>query len=190
MSSEPTKKERKSKPGSGKGKGGGFEREVAAKLSLWFSEGVRDDIFYRSHSSGGRFTMRGKSHKDTAYQSGDITCSDPIGQCLMDQWSIECKTGYGKWDVLDLIDSNQQKPQIKQFFEQCSCDALKCGKQPILIFRRPLRKICICIYKEYFLELGNCFGFYTGQIIYIEPDNLAVVNFSDFLLWVYPGHFK
>jgi hypothetical protein len=47
-------------------KGSSFEREIAKLLSLWWSEGMRDDVFYRSHASGGRFTMRRKSGKDTA----------------------------------------------------------------------------------------------------------------------------
>jgi len=182
--------DKKKKPGSGKSKGSGFEREVASKLSLWFSEGERDDIFYRSHSSGGRFTMRGKTKKDTAYQSGDITCSDPCGKGLIDKWSIECKTGYGNWGVLDLLDSNQKITQLEQFFKQCQEDAMKCCKHPILIFRRPQRKICICIDKDYFLYLENLFGKYSDYLISIKPMNLMIVKFEEFLEWTDPSQFK
>ena len=76
-------------------KGGGFENEVHAELSLWFSEGERDDLFGRSDGSGGRFTRRQKKGKDTANQGGDICFCHPEGEPLIKIWSIECKTGYG-----------------------------------------------------------------------------------------------
>lgn len=183
-------KNSKSKAGSGKSKGSGFEREVASKLSLWFSDGERDDIFYRSHSSGGRFTMRAKAKKDTAYQSGDITCSDPCGKSLIDKWSIECKTGYGKWDVLDLLDSNQKVTQLEQFFKQCSNDAEECGKEPLLIFRRPQRKICICIRRNYFLHLVGLFGLSETRLINLSPKSLVIMCLSDFLSWISADSFK
>lgn len=83
-------------------KGGTFENEVCRELSLWISEGKRDDLFMRSQSSGGRFTQRRKSGKDTAYQGGDITFSDPLGEPLIKNWNIEAKTGYaGKNKVKD-----------------------------------------------------------------------------------------
>ena len=34
--------------GGGKQKGSAFEREICKKLSLWFTENERDDIFFRS----------------------------------------------------------------------------------------------------------------------------------------------
>lgn len=83
-------------------KGGSFEREIAKALSLWWTENTRDDVFYRSHASGGRFTSRRKIGKDTALQGGDITASDPIGEPLISEWSIEIKTGYsGKKKLKD-----------------------------------------------------------------------------------------
>jgi hypothetical protein len=83
-------------------KGGSFENEVASKLSLWFTNGARDDVFGRSDASGGRFTARKKRGKDTANQGGDITFTDVIGEPLIKIWSIEVKTGYsGKKKVKD-----------------------------------------------------------------------------------------
>ena len=48
------------KPGYGKQKGGEYERTVCKKLSLWVSNGTRDDIFWRSAMSGGRATLQRK----------------------------------------------------------------------------------------------------------------------------------
>lgn len=77
------------------GKGGSFEREINAELSLWFSEGERDDLFTRSDGSGGRFTRRAKKGKDTANQGGDCSFCHPDGEPLIRMWCIEMKTGYG-----------------------------------------------------------------------------------------------
>lgn len=185
-----------SKYGKGKAKGGAFEREIAVKLSLWYSEGERDDIFYRSHSSGARFTSRKKRNKDTAYQSGDITCSDPAGKILIDNWSIECKTGYGKWDILDSIDSKQPKSAIENFWNQCLKDAKLSCKNPVLIFRRQSRFPCICMDSKYFCSLEWYFGDCKDKQIKISlPEGrkaIVIMKLDDFFKWIpnFRGFYK
>ena len=179
-------KAKKKAGGQGKRKGSAFEREIAKKLSLWFSEGEREDIFYRSHNSGGRFTARQKSQKDTAYQSGDITCSDPLGEHLISKWSIECKSGYGNWGVLDFVDSRQYITKLESFFQQCCEDAHKANKEPILIFRRKGKKTCICLAKEYINHLEA----FNGKLekIHVEVHSqwmpVVIIGFDDFLNWI------
>ena len=137
--------------GNSKAKGGNFEREVARELSLWWTNGKREDVFYRTNSSGGRFTMRRKSGKDTSSQGGDIGFTDPIGKPLTDKWSIEVKTGYGtktksgivRWDVLDFLDSSQKEIVLEKMWKQSERDAELTEREPILIFRRNGRKACI-----------------------------------------------
>jgi hypothetical protein len=75
-------------------KGGSFENEVCRELSLWFTNGERDDAFCRSDGSGSRFTKRIKKGKDTANQGGDISFCYPDGEQLIKIWCVECKTGY------------------------------------------------------------------------------------------------
>lgn len=83
-------------------KGGSYENEIARQLSLWFTNGERDDVFGRSDGSGSRFTSRWKKGKNTANQHGDIAAMDAIGEPLIKIWSIEVKTGYsGKKKVKD-----------------------------------------------------------------------------------------
>lgn len=83
-------------------KGGSYENEIAKRLSLWFTDGKRDDVFGRSDGSGSRFTSRLKKGKKTANQHGDITFTDAIGEPLIAIWSIEVKTGYsGKKKIKD-----------------------------------------------------------------------------------------
>lgn len=95
------------------GKGAGFEREISKRLSQWWSEGKRDDIFYRSQASGARYTVRQKSGKDTALQGGDITCSDPDGKPLIKAWNIEDKTGYCKKNGLKNADGSSVIQVVK-----------------------------------------------------------------------------
>jgi hypothetical protein len=173
------------KKGGGKAKGGSYEREISELLSLWFSEGERDDIFYRSHSSGARFTARGKNKKDTAYQSGDITCSDPIGEPLIKNWSIECKTGYGSWDVLDIIDSKQKQTVLEKHWEQCETDAAKSNKHPVLIFRRSRKASCICLPGLLYYELMDVFNApkFTTIKVSIE-DDIYIMHLEDFFMWI------
>ena len=176
-------------------KGGNFEREVAKLLSLWWTDGKREDVFYRSQASGGRFTSRRKTGKDTALQGGDITASDPIGEPLVKEWSIELKTGYGKktdtginrWDCLDFLDSRQKSPVLEKMWEQCSRDAELTNREPILIFRRNGRSPCIMLNCTYIMEKLNphfgrleedCIGIYTKRF------NCTIIPFQNFMEWI------
>ena len=47
---------------TGKRKGNNYEREMSRRLSLWLSENERDDLIWRTHNSGGRFTTRMKKN--------------------------------------------------------------------------------------------------------------------------------
>lgn len=174
-------------------KGGSFEREIAVKLSLWWSGGKRSDIFYRSQASGGRFTVRRKTGKDTALQGGDITASDPVGEPLIKVWSIECKTGYGKktdkgisrWDILDLIDSRQKETVLEKMWAQCVRDAELTNRQPILIFRRNGRKPCVMLWELYWNAIVESFD--QRRII---MDGLTIMPFNVFLETVSPSFIK
>ena len=93
------------KSGAGSRKGGAFERRMAKRLSLWWTGGERDDVIWRTQISGGRATVRGRKGKRTEGQYGDLTYTDPCAKPLFDLFVIECKHGYGKWSVLDLVDN-------------------------------------------------------------------------------------
>lgn len=183
-----------------KAKGGEFERTIAKALSLWFSEGKREDVFYRSHSSGARFTSRKKAGKDTALQAGDITCSDPIGEPLIKNWNIEVKTGYGRkkkkeneieiirWDVLDFIDSQQKEPVLQKMWTQCERDAKLTIREPVLIFRRNNRIPCIMFRNLYYNKLQDYFGFCSTSTINFNfsgfIESCVILSLSDFFEWI------
>jgi len=88
-----------------KGKGSAFEREICKRLGRWWTGGKRDDVFWRSTTSGARATSRGKKGQRTFGQYGDVQATDPIGQSLLDICTIEIKRGYKDATVGDKIDS-------------------------------------------------------------------------------------
>ena len=180
-------------------KGGSYEREIAKKLSLWFTDGKRDDLICRTDSSGGRASVRTKNKKITnKYLYGDLKHSDNACLSMFDKWSIELKTGYmvGKntrWDILDILDSKQKEPIIIKFWEQCIRDADLSNREPILIFRRNGRTSCIMLTKEYVHELESLYGDNNQKsVVFTISDEegnsklLIVFNLDSFLEWINP----
>ena len=99
-----TRKTTKRKRRRGGAKGSPFERHMCKELSLWWTGGKRDDVFWRTASSGGRATQRAKTKRGTFGQEGDVQATDPIGQPLMNLFAIELKRGYNKTTIQDLLD--------------------------------------------------------------------------------------
>jgi|WetSurSiteA1Bulk_404760.scaffolds.fasta_scaffold32503_2 hypothetical protein len=181
---------------SSSGRGHGFERKIAKMLSLWWSSNKDDNVFYRSQSSGARATQRNKQKKDTKFQHGDICPSSSEGEALISIWHVECKIGYGKknknsikkWDVLDLIDSQQKIPTIMSFWEQCKDGADLTKREPILIFARNGRVPCITIRTEYRNELITMCGKNYNDGLFINH-NLYIMRLENFLEWIDPEVF-
>lgn len=100
------------KKGGGGKKGSAFERDFAVRLSTWWTQDLnepRSDIFWRSTTSGARATVRLKGGKRTAGSYGDITAIDPIGIPFLKAFSVECKKGYSRHSIQDMIDADKSK---------------------------------------------------------------------------------
>lgn len=97
-------------------KGQDNERAFCKALSLWWSGGKRQDIFWRTHGSGGRAVVRSWSGQQTAGQYGDICANDKIGEPFTDFMTVELKKGYSREALGDLVD----KPPglVQQVWEQ------------------------------------------------------------------------
>lgn len=121
------------KSGGGKTKGSGFERKICKLLSLWYSEDTRDDIFFRSASSGAMATQRFKKGKDTCGQSGDITSTDTEGIKFINKVSIECKH-YKSFGFEFLLFDKPSK--VSEWWIQADRDAFRSRKMPLLIIKR------------------------------------------------------
>ncbi len=85
-------------------KGFAYEREICKLLSLWWTSDERDDVFWRTQGSGGRASSRSKAGKRTRGQYGDVCATDPIGQPLMDLFTVELKRGYSKDTIAAMLD--------------------------------------------------------------------------------------
>lgn len=79
------------RPGGGKAKGSAYERRVCKDLSLWLSNGKRDDLLWRSAMSGGRATIGGGKGLKRAAQAGDISGVDDAGIRFTTEFYVECK---------------------------------------------------------------------------------------------------
>ena len=85
-------------------KGSQYERDICRLLSEWWSNGERDDCFWRTSNSGGRATTRKQKGKDTKGQHGDMTATDSHGKPFLDAFTIEMKNGYPRANALDMVD--------------------------------------------------------------------------------------
>jgi hypothetical protein len=110
-----------------KGKGSGYERDMCRCFSLWWSNGKRDDIFWRTSNSGGRATVRDRVGKDTFGQCGDIQATDPVGQPFLDCFTIELKRGYNSANVIDMLNKKEGAAEQKWegFYSQVLGDAVR-----------------------------------------------------------------
>lgn len=107
---------------NGAKKGSSFERKICKRLSLWWTGGERDDVFWRSSQSGGRATQRAKSGKRTYGSYGDIAAVDPIGEPLLKLFTIELKRGRSHGHPEDLVDCAATK--VQRPFEKCLMQAI------------------------------------------------------------------
>jgi hypothetical protein len=105
-----------------------MERAFAKQLSLWWSDGQHDDWFWRTAGSGGRATNRGKKGQSTVNAAGDIGAMCGDAQRLLNVVTIECKRGYNKTDVQELLD-HKGKSQFREFIQQAQASASLAGTQ-------------------------------------------------------------
>lgn len=182
-------------------KGAGFERETCTDLSLWWSDGKRDDIFWR-HDSGSRAKGRSRKGKTTFGAYGDIKAADPIGLPLTNTCTIELKRGYKQWSFLDCLDHPakqwNQKERTKQpfekFVEQVMEDAETANTYPVIIAKRDKRQKIIVLPEELFWLIEEDCGKYKGFTIKINtneyiPRNFVALSFDSFLEWSSPSFF-
>lgn len=138
------------------GKGANFEREICRTLSLWWTNGSRDDVFWRSAASGARAKIRSYTGKKTFGQYGDIQATDPIGQPLIDLCTIELKRGYKNCSVADVLDAGESHAKQKwtEWVEQALTDHQNAGSLFwALITKRDRRETLIFIPKAFFRVL-------------------------------------
>ncbi len=86
-----------------KEKGSKAEREVSRILSLWLSENTRDDLLWRSNSSGGQFTnSRKRSKPGFETEAGDIKSLHPSANVFTESVCMEVKS-YKEYNTANLL---------------------------------------------------------------------------------------
>lgn len=183
-------------------KGQDFEREICTDLSKWWTNGERDDVFWR-HDSGSRAKGRSRKGKKTFGAYGDIKASDPIGLPLTNLCVIEIKRGYKNWSFLDCLDHPEkqwnQKERTKQtferFVEQVEEDAATAKTWPVIIAKRDKRQKIIIVPESMLLVLEEMNGqTYSGFEICIGENEyisrcFIAMHFFNFLEWCRPQLF-
>jgi hypothetical protein len=186
------KKRRKS------GKGSAYEREICKKLSLWWTGGVRDDIYWRTASSGGRATARKKLGKSTVGQYGDVCATDPTGKPLTDLCTIEIKRGYSGETFANIIEEHQN-PKVKEclyrrFIKQAEIQRRQ-SKTPywLLICKRNARKPILIMSYRFYKQIDLDFIPEARLTYYIDDedyDEVFVCLLEDFLVYTKPEDIK
>lgn len=138
------------KPGMGKQKGASFEREVCVMLSKWISNGIQEDIFWRSAMSGGRATVAHKKGVKLATQVGDITCIHPMGTNFTNTFAVECKF-YADLNYQGLLTG---KGKLLAFWDEINEQAGRYGKYPMLFARQNRLPMTVCLTKSGANALG------------------------------------
>lgn len=131
-------------------KGSSFERQICSQLSLWWTEGETDDVFYRTPGSGARATSRAKRRKSTSNQYGDICASDPCGDSLLSLFRFELKRGYSGFTFQDMLDSRGIS-QYQKWIAQARESVTQSGSLFwMMIHRRDKRKTVAVMPTEVF----------------------------------------
>lgn len=172
-------------------KGSSYERAISKRLSKWWTNDERDDVFWRSQQSGGRATQRAKKGKSTKNQEGDIQAMDPIGQPLIDKVSIELKCGYPDFGIDQIVQSRKQKPLVLDFIKQCKRESEPTNRDFWLIVKQDFKKE-IVIYNRRFHSflLSVNIRFKNYLCFCINNEHYFCTGLDDFLSLIDPESIK
>jgi len=154
-----------------KNKGSSFERYISKKLSLWLTNQERDDCFWRTSNSGGRFTERNKKNKITENQEGDIGSTSTKTSFFTNIFHIECKS-YKDINLWSLI---TKQGNLYHWCCKYLEEAHKNTKHLLLIVKQNNKPELIII-ENNFLNV-----FDIDPILTMNELDLFIVKFSDFL---------
>jgi len=178
-------------------KGDSFEREMCRTISLWWTDGERDDVFWRNRT---RVTS---NTPNAERQLGDLSTVHTEGVPFVEVFNTEFKIGYSKtkkgkkhkiipWDLLDIIDGKGKV--FQEFWEQTHLDALASKRIPLLIFKRDYHSPVVAIYSKDIQRMedisGLCTAFPFLSVTLIDYDKIELHNFVEFFAWLDPQTVK
>jgi len=164
-------------------KGSAFERKICRSLSLWWSNGEQNDIFWRSPGSGA--WARGKDKNNPGW--GDVMAVKPEGKPLTDKFVIELKRGYPKLDIIS--DNIKSEGILIQFLIKLEKTCIQSGNRlPVLIYKKDRKQEMICIpspmYSDLELKLSESFWWIVNcpKLMF----RYMILPFCDFKKNVFP----
>ena len=184
-------------------KGSKFERDMCKLLSLWFSHGKRDDIFWRTAGSGARATVRMKNQgKMTADSAGDICAIHESAKPLTRKCIFELKRGYSQKNrskgisLLTMVDKlvREKDPVLVEWFVKLNKELKDHDREHgFIIFQRDRKNACITLNLSTFQYLNernpkklkyalHC----PAAHIYLWNMQIVVLLLEDFLRWCQP----
>lgn len=186
---------------NGSRKGSSWEREICKQLSLWWTYGKDEDVFWRTAGSGARATVRSKQNKNTFGQHGDIQATNPTGQRLIDVCCIELKRGYSKETFSSIIDKpeNAAEQMYEKFIHQAELSSISAGSQSwLLIVKRDRREALIFMPYHFMTGLASVdcrVGIYHPHVSFSMKKNNIVykifgMTLNNFLKMVSPTDIK
>lgn len=181
-------------------KGTDWERELSKWWSLWWTNGDREDVIWRTHGSGSRATARSKRGKGTRGAAGDLMATDPVADPLFLFFLMEAKRGYGKADdnsaninILYWLDKQprHKPPLLFQWWMKAEQERIVHQRfETIIIFRRTAKQPVIMLRAELFGDIHKYDGEWdmhdTTIDISYENRRFVFVHFFKFLAWCTP----
>jgi hypothetical protein len=182
-------------------KGDSFERETSRAISLWWTDGERDDVFWRNRT---RVTSK---TPNAERQLGDLTTVHTVGVPFIEVFNVEFKIGYSKtkkgvrhknipWDLLDLIDGKGRI--FLDFWEQTYEDAIRSGRIPMLIFKRDYHVPVVSMFSTDIDKLADLNGHdvelqypvLKATVSELDFQEVSLHNFDRFFKWLRPEIIK
>jgi hypothetical protein len=168
---------------SGSKKGSTQERKLCRVLSQWYTNGERDDIFWRSNSSGAQWTQsRKKGRQSFKTQAGDIAAIDPLGQPFTDAVCVEIKF----YKDLQLRNMFYKQPStLESFWETHQALSESVRRVPMLISKENNKPELVLLPSHIMERLGlrmrpstvNNFSLYplSNFLAEVTPESLLYV---------------
>jgi len=126
-----------------KNKGNVFEREMSRLLSLWWTNGKREDAIWRSASSG---ALASTSAGRYLAHTGDFAATDGDAELLFKHVIIEAKRGYNRYSMQDLLDVPEKSLAKNPVWEMVTKLGSVCydqKKDGMLLWQRDRRNLLL-----------------------------------------------
>lgn len=152
-------------------KGATYERQLAQRISLWWSEGQDKYIFARRSGSGGAL----RDLSGNSGSGGDIFADKPDGERLMNNFTFEAKFYRDLTpDLWNFMASDSKK--LSDFIDQAEEAAIPLNTAWGLIMKTNRKKEIFMTNHPLFLDM------YTPRTIFTAPNGIHILPFAQFLV--------